>query len=317
MKLVTIEAPPSGRTGVCFGDEILDFGSASTVLPLLGWIPASMERLIRGGDDGLSVIRRQLDILRDNRDDEQERLRRAGALKRYADVRLMAPVPRPGILLSHGRAYHSHLKEMAKGSDQKAPEEPKAFLKNSNAITATGSIIELPRRFPHMVDFEGEFSIVFGKDCHNVDEAGAMDAVFGYTIINDVSARDWVEIFLRTNDMDKNRQGKQLPTFCPMGPVLVTKDELPDPHDVTLRTTLNGETMQSAHTSDLIWPIARLISYFAQYYPLRAGDILTTGSPAGVGYAREPKIFMKPGDLVEVTVDGIGTLSNTIQLSDG
>lgn len=139
-----------------------------------------------------------------------------------------------------------------------------------------------------------------------------MEAVAGYTLINDVSARNWVENFIATGDADLNRMGKQLPGFCPMGPVIVTADEVADPHDVTLTTRLNDTVMQSAHTSDLIWRIPALIAYFSRWYPFRPGDILTTGSPAGVGYGRTPKIFMKPGDTIAVTVDRIGTLSNPI-----
>jgi len=312
MKLLTISVPPGSRTGVLVGDEVLDFALSGQVFPLAGWVPASMSNLLAGGEEGLNVIRRQIDLLERNRQDEQARLRACGALKPRKEVRLLAPVPRPGILLSHGRAYHSHLEEMAKGANMKAPEDPRAFLKNTNQIIGPDAPIELPRLFPDMVDFEGEFSLVFGRDCHAVDEKDALEAVVGYTIINDVSARNWVEHFLKTNDPDINRQGKQLPTFCPMGPVIVTKDELPNPHDVTLTTTLNGQVMQSAHTSDLIWPISQLISYFSRFYPFRAGDILTTGSPAGVGYARNPKVFMKAGDEVAVTVDRVGTLRNPI-----
>jgi 2-keto-4-pentenoate hydratase/2-oxohepta-3-ene-1,7-dioic acid hydratase in catechol pathway len=215
-------------------------------------------------------------------------------------------------VLSHGRAYYSHMKEMAKGATPKVAEEPRAFLKNINGITGPDWPIVLPRQFPDMVDFEGEFSIVFGKRCHNVDEGDAMQAVAGYTIINDVSARNWAAHFIKTGDPDLNRQGKQLPTFCPLGPVIATKDDVPDPHDVTMTTTLNGEVMQSAHTSDLIWKVSKLISYFARWYAFAPGDVLTTGSPAGVGFAREPKVFMKAGDVVAVTVDRVGTLRNPI-----
>jgi acylpyruvate hydrolase len=313
LKLVTIDASGCPRTGVLIGDDVLDFALAAPVLPPAGDVPESMPVLLANGDEGLDLIRRLLDTVSRNRDDETARLRKSGALKPANEARLLAPNPRPGIVLSHGRAYHSHLKEMAKGQEKpKITEEPRAFLKNTNAITGPDSPIVLPRRFPDMVDFEGEFSVVFGRDCYDVDEKDALAHVAGYTIINDVSARDWVEHFVKTNDPDLNRQGKQLPTFCPIGPVIVTRDELSDPHDVNLTTTLNGKVMQSAHTSDLIWTVPYLISYFSRWYHFRPGDILTTGSPAGVGYARDPKVFMKPGDVVAITVDRVGTLSNPV-----
>jgi 2-keto-4-pentenoate hydratase/2-oxohepta-3-ene-1,7-dioic acid hydratase in catechol pathway len=318
MKLVTIDVPVHPRTGALIGDDVLDFALASAVVPLAGFVPEAMPALLAGGDGGLDLIRCVLDTISRSRDDEEARLRKSGALKSGKEVRLLAPNPRPGIVLSHGRAYHSHLKEMAKGEEKpKVTEEPRAFLKNASSITGPGSPIVLPRRFPDMVDFEGEFSVVFGRDCYDVAEKDAMGHVAGYTIINDVSARNWVEHFVKTNDPDLNRQGKQLPTFCPIGPVIVTRDEIPDPHDVNLTTRLNGKVMQSAHTSDLIWTLGYLISYFSSWYHFRPGDILTTGSPAGVGYARDPKVFMKPGDVVAITVDRVGTLSNPVVAASG
>jgi acylpyruvate hydrolase len=312
MKLVSIDVRSSARTGIVLGTDVLDFSLAGDVLPLTNWIPASMPALLAGGDEGLDLIRRIIDQVEAGRCDERNRLQRCGALRPIEDVRLAPPVPRPGILLSHGRSYFSHLKEMQKTEKPTLEEDPKAFMKNVNSIIGPDAPIVLPRQCPNMVDFEGEFSVVFGAHCHNIDEADALTTVAGYTIINDVSARDWVDNFHRTGDPDLNRMGKQLPTFCPMGPVIATKDEVPDPHNVNLSTTLSGKLMQSAHTSDLIWTIPALISYFSRWYPFRPGDILTTGSPAGVGFGRNPKVFMAPGDVVAITIDGIGTLRNPI-----
>ena len=146
-----------------------------------------------------------------------------------------------------------------------------------------------------------------------------MDYVAGYTIVNDVSARNWVGgTKMAKQPMDavhswtRNLMGKQLPTFCPMGPVLVTRDEIADPHELKLTTTLNGEVMQSANTNDLVFQLPELIAYFSQWYQFLPGDVITTGSPGGVGFARDPQVFMKAGDVVAITVDGVGTLSNPI-----
>ncbi|HEX7784458.1 MAG TPA: fumarylacetoacetate hydrolase family protein [Sphingobium sp.] len=314
MKLVSIDAMPGARTGVLIGDSVLDFARAEIVLPLAGWVPCSMPRLLAAGEHGLDIIRRLIDAVESGHSDEAERLKVAGALTPVEEVKLAPSVPRPGILLSHGRAYRSHLDEMATKTDlaKSIPEEPKAFLKNVNSLLATEAPIMLPPQCADMVDFEAEFSIVFGRDCHNVAPEEAMEAVAGYTIMHDVSARDWVA----TNDWDLNRMGKQLPTFAPLGPVITTKDEMPDPHNLQLTTRVNGETMQLAHTKDLIWRIPDLISFFSRWYPFRAGDILTTGSPAGVGFARNPPVFLKAGDVVEITVDGIGTLRNPVAAAE-
>lgn len=312
MKLVTIKAPGGGRTGMLIAEEVLDFARADEILPLAAWIPSTMPALLAGGPEALALLQRLRERVMRSREEEAARLRACNALAPLSQTRLAAPLPRPGIVLSHGRAYFSHLKEMQQTDRPIPAAQPTAFLKNVNAIIGPGDPITLPPQCADMVDFEGEFSLVFGALCHHVEDSEALQMIAGYTIINDVSARNWVENFHATGDPDLNRMGKQLPGFCPIGPVIVTKDEIADPHDLTLTTTLNGKVMQQAHTSDLIWKVSTLIAYFSRWYPFRPGDVLTTGSPAGVGYGREPKVFMKPGDVVAVTVDGIGTLANPI-----
>ncbi len=309
MKLVTIAAWPQGRTGALIGEEVLDFALAAPVVPIAGYIPTNMAALLAGGAEGVELVRRVINRVGDATESAQARLRETGALRPAAEVGLLAPLPRPGILLSHGRAYKSHLKEMNRATPA---ENPSAFLKNVNSITGPEAPIRLPPHFPDMVDQEAEFSIVFGAPCHNVSEAEAMGCVAGYTMINDVSARNWVENFQKTGDPDLNRMGKQLPGFTPMGPAIATKDEIPDPHDVTVRSTINGKVMQDAHTSDLIWTIPYLISFFSRWYAFKPGDVLSTGSPAGVGYGRNPKVFIKPGDVIAVSASGVGTLRNPI-----
>lgn len=309
MKLVTIDTWPSGRTGALINDDILDFGVASSVIPIAGYIPAAMPALLSGGTEGLDLVRRVVGRVAEAKPSEREQLRQAGALKPLTQVKLLAPVPRPGILLSHGRAYKSHLKEMNR---TKAPENPSAFMKNVNSIVGTDTPIRLPPQCPDMVDQESEFSIVFGAPCHNIKEDEAMACVAGYTMINDVSARNWVENFQSTGDPDLNRMGKQLPGFTPMGPVITTKDEIPDPHNVTVKSMINDKVMQDANTSDLIWTIPQLITFFAQWYAFKPGDVLSTGSPAGVGYGRNPKVFIKAGDVISVMATGVGTLRNPI-----
>lgn len=312
MRLVTIDAPPHGHTGALIAGDVLDFTAAAPVIPIAGWVPADMRELLAAGQPALDVVGTIVALAAS----EQQALRACGALRPRAEVRLLAPIPRPNMVLSHGRAYASHRGEMRRGGIAPTGDTPVAFIKNTGSIIGTDEAIVLPPQCPDMVDFEAEFSVVFGASCNNVSEADAMNYIMGYTIVNDVSARDWVEISRNSEwpgDRDMNRMGKQLPTFTPMGPAIVTKDEIPDPHNVNVRSTLNGKPMQNANTSDLIFTIPALIAFFSRWYPFEPGDVLTTGSPPGVGFGRDPQVFLKPGDVVDITVDGVGTLSNRVR----
>ncbi len=233
---------------------------------------------------------------------------------------LGAPVS-PRFILSTGSAYRDHMAEM----NVSLPEKPAAFQKYVHALTGPEDPIYLPVQAPDMIDFECEFACIFAKPCHHVSEAEALDYVAGYTMINDVSDRspvaEWVQSLGGSNGrkscelFEENIHGKQFPGFCPVGPVVTTKDELPDPHDINIGTILNGTLMQSANTRDLIFRLAKVISYFSHWYKFMPGDMLTTGSPAGVGYAQDPKVFLKPGDIVEVFGEGIGSLKNPVQMA--
>lgn len=231
-------------------------------------------------------------------------------------ARLLAPIQNPALVLSVGMNYHEHLKEMK----TPAPEKPAAFTKSVASIIGPEAPILIPPENSAMVDWEGEFSVVIGKPCHRVKATQALDYVAGYTIVNDVSARDWVApVFSSTGIMgpihawEQNLLGKMFPTFCPMGPVLATKEDVPDPGNVEITTRLNGQLMQSANTDDLVFSVPELIEYYSQFYLFKPGDVITTGSPSGVGYGRNPRIFMKVGDVVEVEVEGVGILRNPIQ----
>ena len=283
MKLVTVEVDRRAQAGILEGSEIALLGS-------------SLKEILASGTD----------------------LRRLSGKQRVPakGAKLLAPIPDPGVVLSVGMNYYEHLKEMK----TPVPEKPAAFTKSVASIIATGQPIKVPKSNPSMLDWEGEFSVVIGKPCHAVKAAQALDYVAGYTLVNDVSARDWVApIFSATGIMgpihawEHNLLGKMFPTFCPMGPCMLTKDELPDPGNVQIQTRLNGQVMQDANTDDLVFSVPRLIEYYSQFYLLRPGDVITTGSPSGVGFGRNPKVFMKPGDVVEVEVRQIGVLRNPIE----
>jgi acylpyruvate hydrolase len=294
MHLVMFLKDKQPRAGVIDGADIVDINANDRSLPptLKGILEAN----------GLSRVKKVL----------KSRKGRI-PLKR---AKLLPPLSNPSLLLSVGMNYHEHLKEMK----TPVPEKPAAFTKSVASIIATGQPIVLPPAYPDMVDWEGEFTVVIGKAGHRIPAAKALDYVAGYTIVNDVSARNWVTAIFQSQGImgpihawEHNLLGKMMPTFCPMGPCIATKDELPDPDDVRIVTRLNGQVMQDANTDDLVFSVAKLIEYYSQFYRFLPGDCITTGSPSGVGFGRNPKVFMKAGDLVEVEVKGIGVLSNPIR----
>lgn len=237
----------------------------------------------------------------------------------YASAELLAPFPRPGLVFSTGGNYASHIAEVeAKiGLTIGTPKTPVGFIKNSNAIIGPGAAIELPAHAPEMVDYEAEFSFVIGKACQGISEEEAEDYVVGYTMINDVSGRGWNEQAEKPDgslDLTLPTFAKQFKTFCPMGPSFVTKDELPDPNNVNFSLKLNGEIMQDGNTGDVIFSIPEILAYFSTWHPFEPGDVVSTGSPAGVGFARNPPVFLKAGDEVTLTADAIGSMTNKVVL---
>jgi 2-keto-4-pentenoate hydratase/2-oxohepta-3-ene-1,7-dioic acid hydratase in catechol pathway len=312
MRLATLARGPAA---VALGDDVLDLAGCREAVPQACLIPATVRGILEGGATALDLIRRVVDVAYGS-PDLTDRLRETGVLVERSSVRLRAPIPDPGMILSCGLNYHAHLREM----NTPVPAAPTAFTKNAAQLIGSGEAIVLPRSHPDMVDWEGEFSVVIGRPCFDVSETDALDYVAGYTLINDVSARDWVApVFSATGVMgpilawEQNLLGKQFPTFCPMGPVLVTRDEIPDPDDVELATLLNGTVMQAANTNDLVFGVRRLIAYYSQFYHFRPGDVITTGSPSGVGYGRNPKVFMRDGDEIQVRATGIGALTNPVR----
>jgi len=231
------------------------------------------------------------------------------------DVRLYAPVRRGALILCAGGNYRSHLEEMGESVPERAP----SFLKSPNAVVGSGDPIVLPGEFPDMVDFEGELCVVFGRPCHRVRWHEAMDYVAGYTILNDVSDRHRVAAMLTAATPVEGRwsviemlMGKQLPTFAPVGPAILTADEVPDPAALHLTTRLNGEVMQDASVADLIVGIPQLIEEMSRYYSFEPGDLLSTGTPAGTGAGQNPPRYLKAGDQVTIEVTGIGELTNPV-----
>lgn len=216
-------------------------------------------------------------------------------------VREFLPPVEPPNIFAIGRNYRGHVAE----TGARLPECPLVFQKATTALLAHGRAIVLPASAPNEVDFEAELAMVIGRTARGVAEAVALDYVLGYTCANDVSARDCQRI-------DKQwTRAKSFDTFCPLGPWLVTADEL-DPDHCSIRSRLNGRVMQDDSTGAMVFSCRQLVSFLSHQFTLLPGTVILTGTPEGVGFARQPPVFLRPGDRVEVEVEGIGTLSNPV-----
>jgi len=224
-----------------------------------------------------------------------------GLFTSLAKARLLAPIPKPGKITCVGLNYADHAREQG----HEPPKSPIFFLKSGNTICGPGDPIHLPPN-SSQVDYEAEFAVVIGKRGSRIPEEKAYDYVAGYMILHDVSARD-----LQFSDGQWYR-GKSCDTFGPTGPWIVTRDEIKDPHNLRISLTLNGETMQDSNTSNLIFSVPYLVSYLSQSATWEVGDLISTGTPPGVGVFRKPPVFLKAGDTASVTVEGLGTLTNPV-----
>ena len=282
MRLVSFSLPDGRiRPGLVAGDEVVDLSD-----PASG-VPQTMIELLGLGRPGL----------------ERAGAAAAGNARRYAlgDVRRHAPVPDPPAILAIGMNYRAHVAEMGR----EPPEWQYWFNKQRTAIAGPGDRIVLPA-VSDMVDYEGELAMVIGRRCQHVPAARAPEVVAGYTIINDVSARDW-QWRSPTFTM-----GKSFDTHAPCGPELVTGDELGDPGALAIRTWVNDELRQDSTTADLIFGCAAMIEYLTTAFPLEPGTIIATGTPAGVGAGMDPPRFLAGGDTVRIAVEGIGELTNPV-----
>ena len=277
MKLVTFAAADGTSTlGAIDADSVAD----------LSGIAPSMLALIEGGPAMLGAARAALP--------------KAGR-QPLAKVRLLAPVV-PGKILCSGVNYKAHALENPKAV---MPSEPFFFTKLPSSVCGPDADVARPARVAQM-DYEVEFSAVIGKRLFNATEADVMPAIFGYTLLNDLSARD---VQFKENQITL---GKNFAGFAPIGPCIVTTDELTDPTSVGLTTHVNGRKLQDGSTSDWLFSLPRLISFLSGVMPLEPGDIVTTGTPAGVGIFQNPPVFLHEGDVVEIAATGIGTLRTRI-----
>lgn len=218
--------------------------------------------------------------------------------------RLLAPIT-PSSIICIGLNYREHAAEIG----AKFPDYPIVFFKGTNTLLAPGGTIEIPRHLPsEEVDYECELAVVIGRPCKNVSRENALEYVLGYTCCNDVSARDW-QI---KHGGGQWCRGKSFDTFSPLGPVLVTRDEIPNPNALKIRTVLNGQVMQDWNTDDMIFDVPALIQFLSGSTTLLPGTVILTGTPHGVGMARRPQVWLKAGDRVAIEIEGIGSLENNV-----
>lgn len=216
-------------------------------------------------------------------------------------VKLSAPIPRPGKIICIGLNYSDHAAE----TGQAIPAFPVVFAKYNNTVIGPGDSIILPK-VTQQVDYEAELGVVIGRTARHVSEADALSYVGGYLIVNDVSARDY------QNRTSQWTMGKTFDTFAPMGPALVTADEIPDPHKLDIRLTIGDEVLQNSNTRNLIFGVPKLIASLSEVMTLEPGDVISTGTPPGVGAARKPQRWLRPNETVNISIEGLGTLSNPV-----
>jgi 2-keto-4-pentenoate hydratase/2-oxohepta-3-ene-1,7-dioic acid hydratase in catechol pathway len=272
MRLARFEHDGIAATGVALGDEIADLGDADPI------------HLLAGGAAVVNAAARAA----------TRRLPLAG-------VRLLAPIPRPPKFLAIGLNYADHIAE----AGMTAPDFPVFFNKQTTCIIGPGDPIHVPR-VSELVDYEGELGIVISRRCRHVPAARAHEVIAGYTVINDVTVRDW-QFKAPTMTI-----GKSFDTHGPTGPWVVTADEIADPQDLRIRTWVNEQLMQDASTKEMIFDCAQQIETLSTAFTLEPGDLIATGTPAGVGIVRQPPVFLRAGDTVRIEIDGVGTLENPV-----
>lgn len=285
MKLVTYQPAGAGpQLGVVVDEMVVHLAQASG-----GKLPNDMRSLLEMGEPALALA-------------QEIAGQGVGAnAVPLGNVKILAPIRNPSKVVAIGMNYMDHVREQG----LKPPTIAVMFTKYPSAIVGPGDEVRWDPALTGKVDYEAEFAVVIGKQARNVAEADAYEFIAGYTNCNDVSARD-----LQLEKGDQWILGKSLDTFCPLGPYLVTKDEIADPHTLGIRCLVNGEVMQDSNTRELIFKLPYLIAYLSRAITLFPGDVITTGTPNGVGAFRKPPVFLKHGDVMTVEVDGLGRLTN-------
>jgi len=313
MRLLTFEVNGCQRVGAELDGRIVDLQSAFalSVLTTVGFtsdalvraerlLPSDLTRFLGCGSGCFDAARSAFDYAAHL----SENMATRGVFYEEREITRLSPITRPSKIICLGLNYRDHAIE----SGVAIPKEPVVFSKYTTSIIGPNAPIKLPPD-SQKVDYEAELVFVIGRGGRNISEADAMQHVAGYTCGHDVSARDY--------QLDRGGGqwviGKTFDTFAPMGPVLVTPDELTDPHNLPIRCRLNGQTMQDSNTGQMIFNIPQTIAYLSRVMTLEPGDVVFTGTPPGVGFARKPAVFLKPGDITEIEIEGIGVLRNPVE----
>ena len=281
MKLVTFTHEGRTRLGAVEAEAVVDFAAHG------GGLPEDMLAFLAQGEAAFNTAR--------------ELCASGSGRLALADVNLEAPIGRPPKILAVGLNYRDHAAE----GGFEIPTVPMIFNKQSTAVTGPGGAIHLPKESVQL-DYEGEFAFVIGKRCRRVPKEKALDVIAGYTIANDVSVREW-QFRSPTTTM-----GKSWDTHCPLGPYLVTADEVGDPHNLAIKTWVNGELRQDSNTNDLIFNLPDVIVHLSTAFTLEPGDVICTGTPSGVGLGMNPQVWLQAGDVVRITIEQLGTLENHV-----
>jgi acylpyruvate hydrolase len=312
MRLVTYLHEGQSRIGAQLDERIVDLNRAyHAALRHMGnedevavadlRVPNDMIGLLNGGETSLRSARQALAFVGRQLEVEGNTLNQQGIVYALENVILLQPVLRPGKVICLGLNYRDHAAE----ASMAVPEYPVLFHKLAGSLIGHNQPIVVPRT-SSKIDYEAELAIIIGKRGKYIAEDEALSYIAGYTVAHDVSARD---LQFRTSQWTT---GKMLDSFCPLGPALVTRDEVPDANALHIQTTLNGQVMQDGNTSDMIFRVPYIVSYISGICTLEPGDVILTGTPAGIGNTRSPQVFMKPGDTVTVEIERLGILTNPV-----
>jgi 2-keto-4-pentenoate hydratase/2-oxohepta-3-ene-1,7-dioic acid hydratase in catechol pathway len=309
MKLASFSttAIPKVRIGIVQDNEIIDVDLAARALNIIPH--EQMLDLLDHYGQGMRELNAILDKAGGRRFSEVKTFTDIGAVHNLSDIQLAAPIPRPRKnIMCLGWNYAEHAQETAliRGRETNAPEYPVIFTKAPTTVNSPYGTIIIDPRVSVEIDWEVELAVIIGNGGKNISEEDAMSHVFGYTVLNDVTARD---LQSRHKQFFK---GKSIDGYCPMGPWIVTADEMKDPQHLVVRLRVNGITKQEGNTDMMIFPIRTIIATLSLGMTLEPGDIIATGTPSGVGFARNPPEFLKAGDVMETEVEGIGILRNVV-----
>ena len=304
MKLVTFIAGNETRWGAVHGDLLSDLNLARAYyLASRGleakYLARDLLDFIQQGEVAWDAAEETLEHLGSRRVD--------GIVFPSSTAKILAPLPNPSKIVAIGLNYWDHIREHP---EVKPPDYPVLFPKFPTSIIGPGEAITWDAGMSNQVDYEAELGVVIGKRARRVSASDALEYVFGYCNVNDVSARD---VQMDPKGSSQWTRGKSFDTFCPIGPYIVTREEVPNPQNLRIRAILNGNTLQDANTKEMINGVAKIIEFVTQGITLMPGDIITTGTPAGVGHFRNPPIYLKPGDTIEVEVEGLGRLTNPVK----